>query len=209
MATNFDDLINLAGNKILGNETLSTTTFPKRVTVLGWLNHAQWELCRLLDPTLIQSLVVPPVALDGTAGNANLPADYLKFIAAFDDTNNRPLTFVNQNTWSLVISGSFSYLQSNCTVFGDDLYYVPVATTATAVKLTYIKVPTVMTDAASPMSLADEFVALLTDYALIQSRAPEDELQQYQAYQGAWYARIRMLNGESLELGAGKALAES
>ncbi len=209
MATNFDDLINLAGNKILGNETLSTTTFPKRATVLDWLNHAQWELCRLLDPTLVQSLVVPPVALSGTSGNADLPADYLKFIAAYDDTNNRPLTFVNQNLWSLVISGSFSYLQSNCTVMNTDLWYVPVATASTAVKLTYIKVPTVMTDAASPMSLPDEFAALLSDYPLIQSRAPEDELQQYQAYMGAWYQRIRMLNGESLELGAGKALAES
>ncbi len=209
MATNFDDLINLAGNKILGNEALTATTFPKRFTVLSWLNDAQLELTRLLDPTLVQTLVVPPVALNGTAGNANLPADYFKFIAAYDDTNNRPLTFVNQNTWSLVISGSFSYLQSNCTIFGDDLYYVPAATTAANVKLTYIKPPTVMTDAASAMSLADEFISLLTDYALIQSRAPEDELQQYQAYQGAWYQRIRMLNGESLELGAGKALAES
>lgn len=209
MATNFDDLINAAGSKILGNETLSTTTFPKRATVLSWLNDAQLELCRLLDPTLVQTLVVPPVALSGTAGNADLPADYFKFIAAYDDTNDRPLTFVNQNTWSLVISGSFSYLQSNCTVFGDDLYYVPSATAATAVKLTYIKVPTVITDAASPMSLPDEFAALLSDYALIQSRAPEDELQQYNTYLGAWYARIRMLNGESLELGAGKALAES
>ncbi len=206
-----DDLIDAAGTKILGNELLTTTTFPKRATVLQWLNDGQLELVRLLDPTLVQVLVEPSKALTGTAGSATLPTSptYLKFISAWDDTANRPFTFVNQNTWSLITSGSLSYMSSSCTVMNGKLYYVPTTTTAANVKLTYVSVPTAFTDADVTIDLPNEFVSLLTDYALIQSRAPEDEVQQYQAYLGAWYARIRMLNGETLELGAGKALAES
>jgi len=191
-------LIDQVGYKTIG-AVLTSTTMPTINMAIAWLTNGTYELLRRINPILIPEHIKAPTALTFYGGRDTLPADYFKAITVYDGSGQ--FKYVDPRTFGIVETGTDSYYGRTGRVFTimDNSVYIGSSVTASNTKIIYVKTLSAnVSDDATEFPLSPEMEALIVDYAVIQSKQMEEEVQQYSAYMDLWYKRIIMANQTAL-----------
>ena len=196
-------LTTMADQKILGTAS-STSTQPTETAIVQWLNDAQYEIIRRIDPFLIPMLIQEYTPTTASAAvKTALPTNFFKLLSAYDTSSGatRPLKLIDMFTMATIKSGVLTnYTTTDYLVsLGNDgtndvFFYYPSTDPAKKTFIIIIKPTTITTTGTETVSLADDLCPLLVDYAVIQSKMQAEELEQYMNYMNWWYKRVQDIN---------------
>ena len=137
-----------------------------RTEILEVLNEGLVEVTgKLRIPYLKQSGEVTTVIDEP---EALLPDDYqFGLYDCQDVANDLPVTVVNSERQLLAKYGRLTYIGDvkHVCPAGDHLVYNPIPTEATALKLSYYRLPTPITERTTPVCLKQQFHLVLVHYA--------------------------------------------
>lgn len=191
-------LIDQVGYKTIG-KVLTATTMPTIDMAITWLTNGTYELMRRVNPVLIPEHIKAPTALIFSSGKDDLPTDYFKVITVYDSSGQ--FKYIDPRTFGIVETDTDSYYGKSGRVFTimDNDVYIGSSVSASNARMIYIKtLASPISDDTVNFPLSAEMEALIVDYAVIQSKQMEEEIQQYSAYMELWYKRIIMMNQTAL-----------
>lgn len=152
------------------------------------------------DSTFDGSVDTVTITAQATTIKTALPSDYFKQHKAYDSTDGEPLKLIGYDEFVEIKSGANSYLSTSSYVFtvGNDgatnCFFYYVASDPSAKTFVYIKKPTTLANSTEVFSLADEFIPVVVDYAVMQHQLQDEEIQTQQAMLKNWTDRIDRIN---------------
>ena len=197
MATG-SDLIDMVGHLAIG-KIPTTTTRPTIAQIIIWLNQGQNELAKILPENLIYPLVItytPSTAAAAVKTALPTSPNVLRPIAAYDNTNNKPLKFITHAQRAEILAGYDTYFSTSSYVYTlgndgtNDVYYYYPSTNPINKTFIHVVEPTDIADNTTEWDLPDVLEGLVVDYGVIKHKMQDEETEQQLALLKSWYDKV-------------------